>query len=178
MDGTQIFQDGLRGGDHFPDVRFPLITGGEWSLAASKATTLTIVWVVRGVHCSFCKAELPALAERLEALRPLGCDLVVTSMDDLERAQRAASEWTLRDVRFGYGLSEADARRMGLYISTQVKPTEPGVFAEPGVFLVKQDGTLHSQFKSTAPWLRVDLDQMVRGIGLALERGTPPRGIA
>ena len=167
----------LRGGESVPPLRMTLADGGVWSLAESRPEIFTIVWVIRGVHCSFCKAEVEALARRRDEYARIGCDIAVVSMDDDGRAARMASEWDTGDLLVGHGLTEVTARAWGLYLSTKVKDSEPALFAEPGAYLVRRDGTLYAQFQATSPWLRLDIDTMLRGITLALERGTPPRGL-
>lgn len=166
----------LVGGEAAPPLTMPLLSGGDWSLADAAADVFTLVWVIRGVHCSFCKVEVEALAERLGDFADIGCSIVVASMDDAERAQRMRDEWNTGDVSIGYGMTEAAARDWGLFLSSKVKAVEPAVFAEPALYLVGVDGRLYAQFQSTAPWLRIDVDTLLRGVVIALKRGTPPRG--
>ncbi|MCZ6858903.1 MAG: AhpC/TSA family protein, partial [Alphaproteobacteria bacterium] len=73
-------------------------------------------------------------------------------------------------------LTEQQARAWGLYISKRVKQHEPEIFSEPGAFLIRPNGTLYAEFQSTAPWLRLDFDILLRGVQVAIQRGTPPRG--
>jgi len=176
MDTALVSNNRLRGGEKVPALKLPLVGGGTWSLDRAVPRTFTLIWVIRGVHCSFCKAEVEALAARRQELAGIGCEVVVASMDDAARAARLADEWRAGGLTVTYGLSEAAARAWGLYLSSRVKDAEPAIFAEPGLFLVRPDGTLYAQFQSTAPWLRVDTDTLLRGVKIALERGTPPRG--
>ncbi len=166
----------LLSGSPAPEMDVPLAKGGQWRLSEQTPKKFTLIVVFRGVHCSFCRPEV----EKLQALRAdlssLGIETLAVSMDDEGRAGRMNEEWALTDLPVGYGLPLEQARAWGLYVSRKVKDVEPDVFSEPGCFLVKPDGTLYAQFQSTAPWMRLDLDVLLRGIQIAMERGTPPRG--
>ena len=68
-----------------------------------------------------------------------------------------------------------------------VKPRQPAPplevkllpeFSEPGLFLVRPNGTLFYAARSSAPWGRPPFDQMLRGIDIATERKMPARGEA
>ena len=153
------------------------LRGGEiWRLSEMRPEKFTLVIVLRGVHCSFCKSEAETLQYMLSDFTEIGISLLVVTMDDAERAQKAFEDWHIPDLPYAYGLTECQAREWGLYISKRVKPVEPEIFSEPGAFLIQPDGTLYSQYQSTAPWLRLDFAVLYRGIQLAMERGTPPRG--
>jgi hypothetical protein len=100
------------------------------------------------------------------------------STDSRERAERAKAEWGLGNVRIGCELTIAGARAWDLYISRAIREGEPPEFNEPGLFLTKADGTLFFASRGSAPWARPPLDQMLRGIDVAMERKTPARGEA
>ena len=78
----------------------------------------------------------------------------------------------------GYDLSIANAREWDLFISTAIREGEPPEFSEPGLFLTKPDGTLFYAARTSAPWGRPPLDQMLRGIDVVTERKMPARGEA
>lgn len=166
----------LLSGSPAPELDVPLAGGGRWRLSEQSPQNFTLIIVFRGVHCSFCKPEVEKLQTLKAQLAEIGVEAFAVSMDGEDRAARMSSEWALDDLPVGYGMSLDQARAWGLYISRQVKDVEPDIFSEPGCFLVRPDGTLYSQFQSTAPWMRLDLDVLLRGIKIALERGTPPRG--
>jgi peroxiredoxin len=159
-----------------PPLDVSLVDGREWHLSQQRPENFTLVIVLRGWHCSFCKSEAETLQNMLPDFSAIGISVLVVTMDDLDRARKACVVWRIPDLPYAYGLSEQQARAWGLYISNRVKPAEPEIFSEPGAFLIKPDGTLYSQFQSTAPWLRLDFSVLYRGIQLAMERGTPPRG--
>ena len=99
-------------------------------------------------------------------------------MDDAGRAARMLLEWEIGGLPVGFWNDRGTGTELGSLCSRRVKPVEPEVFAEPGLFLVRPDGTLYAAFQSTSPWLRPDLSILFRGIKLAMDRGTPPRGEA
>jgi len=84
----------------------------------------------------------------------------------------------LNNLQVGYDLSIANAREWDLFISTAIRDGEPPEFSEPGLFLIKPDGSLFYAARTSAPWGRPLLDQMLRGIDVAMERKMPARGEA
>ena len=55
---------------------------------------------------------------------------------------------------------------------------EPEKFSEPGLFLVKPDGTLYAAFIQTMPFARPPLDQLLGAIDFIKEKDYPARGEA
>ena len=163
-------------GELAPELDVPLIQGGRWRLSEQTPEKFTLIHVFRGVHCTFCKPEVEKLQLMQDDFRSIGVSILSVSMDSIERAQRAQKEWSFTTLPVAYGMSEEQARSWGLYLSSRVKEKEPDLFAEPGLFLVGADGSLYAEFQSSVPWLRIDIDILYRGIQLAMERGTPPRG--
>jgi len=166
----------LEPGAPAPDLAVQLAGGGVWRLSDQSPEHFTLVVVFRGWHCSFCKPEIDRLAALQDDFSSIGISLLAVSMDDGGRAEKASREWDIDGLPLAYGMSEGQARAWGLLLSRRIKPQEPEIFSEPGAFLVRVDGTVYAQFQSTAPWLRLDLDVLYRGVQLAMQRGTPPRG--
>ena len=103
------------------------------------------------------------------------------SSDDAERAQAMATKVNAQSVRFGHGLSLASARQWGLYVSTSRGTTsigieEPALFSEPGVFLVKPDGTLYYGAVQTMPFARPSFQDLLGAIDFAIAKDYPARG--
>ncbi|WP_374598516.1 redoxin domain-containing protein [Sphingosinicella sp.] len=161
-----------------PPLAFPLTAGGHWSLAASTPETFDLIVFYRGLHCPLCRRQLAELETALDTLSSLGVEAVAVSMDTAEKAETAARDWNLKRLRLGHGLAQADARRWGLFLSAAIREGEPPVFSEPGLFLVKPDKTLFYAGINSAPWGRPHIEDIISGIRLALERGTPARGEA
>jgi peroxiredoxin len=163
-------------GEKAPELDVPLLKGGRWCLTEQNPKKFTLIQVFRGVHCTFCQPEVEKLQTMLNAFNRLGISILSVSMDSVERAERAQAEWNIDALPFAYGMTIEQARSWGLYISSRVKEKEPEIFAEPAVFLVTPNGVLYAEFQSSVPWLRMDIETLYRGIQLAMERGTPPRG--
>jgi hypothetical protein len=106
---------------------------------------------------------------------------VITSTDSRERAAEAKEKWGLPNLTVGYGIPIEKAREWGLYISTSRGVTstgveEPPLFAEPGLFLVKPDGTLYWANVSTMPFARPHFSEIAGAIDFALAKNYPARG--
>lgn len=161
-----------------PPLEVATLNDGTWRLADSKPDAFTMVVVYRGLHCPICKTYLGELEAKLPEFAKRGVNVIALSTDSRERAEKARAEWGLKDLRVGYDLPIAAARDWDLYISSAIRDGEPPQFAEPGLFLVKPDGTLFYASRASAPWGRPPLDQMLRGIDVATERKMPARGEA
>ena len=141
-------------------------------------TTFEMIVVYRGLHCPVCKTYLGELEAKLPEFSKRGVEVIAVSTDGLDRAQKAKTEWGLNNLRVGSELSIAGAREWDLFISRSIRDGEPPEFSEPGLFLVKPDGTLFFASRNSAPWGRPPLDQMLRGIDVVMERKMPARGEA
>lgn len=161
-----------------PALDVPLLDGGIWRLQDSKPANFSMIVVYRGLHCPICKTYLGELEAKLADFEKRGVSVVAISADSQERAAKARDEWGLKTLRVGYGLPLPTARQWGLFVSRAIREGEPPEFVEPGFFLVRPDGTLFFTAVGSAPWGRPPLDQMLRGIDVALERKMPARGEA
>lgn len=166
-----------------PEMSFPLIEGGDWTLSERKPENLSMVVAYRGLHCPMCRNYLKELNEQIDEFSKRGVDVVAVSSDGKERAMAARTDWELRNIPIAYGLGIDKARELGLYISTSRGKTsigieEPAMFNEPGLFLVKPDGTLYAAFIQTMPFARPPLDQLLKAIDFITEKGYPARGEA
>lgn len=159
-----------------PALSAKLTDGSTWSLGADKPAAFDMIVVYRGLHCPICKTYLGELESKLPEFEKRGVNVVAISTDVQERADKAKDEWGLKNLKVGYGLSIETARAWDLYISSSIREAEPAQFSEPGLFLVKPDGSLFYAATSSAPWGRPPLDQMLRGIDVATERKMPARG--
>jgi peroxiredoxin len=161
-----------------PALAVKTLDGATWRLQESKPATFTMVVVYRGLHCPICKTYLADLEAKLPEFQKRGVEVIALSTDTHERADKAQAEWGLKTLRLGYELPIATARDWDLYISRAIREGEPAEFSEPGLFLVKPDGSLFFTSRASAPWARPPLDQILRGIDVALERKMPARGEA
>jgi peroxiredoxin len=159
-----------------PPLTVNLSGGGTFNLSAAKPAAYEMIVVYRGLHCPICKTYLGELEAKLPEFAKRGVDVIAVSSDSQDRAEQAKAEWGLNNLRVGYGLSIDNAREWDLFISSAIRDGEPPQFSEPGLFLVKPDGTLFYASRGSAPWGRPPLDQMLRGIDIATERKMPARG--
>ena len=66
--------------------------------------------------------------------------------------------------KIGYGLGIEEMRKLGLYVS-EPRPNEVDyIFPEPGLFLINPKGRLHIIEISNAPFIRPDINLILRGI--------------
>ena len=131
----------------------------------------------RGKHCPVCRRYLTELSGKLDQFTKRGINVVAVSMDSDERAQIVNDEWETGDVPLAYGMTEETARSWGLYISgARPDSDEPAVFSEPGLFLVRPDGTLYFASVQNAPFTRPPLDELLEGIDFVIEQKYPTRG--
>ena len=84
----------------------------------------------------------------------------------------------LAKLTVGYGFAIAAAREWGLHISRDIKDSEPGKFVEPGVFLVKPDGTLYCASINTMPFARPSFQDVVNAVEFVTKNNYPARGEA
>lgn len=161
-----------------PPLEVALTDGGTWSLAEQTPRASSVVVFNRGLHCPLCRSNLREFEAKLDDFTTAGSTVVAVSADDSSRATQAKKEWELRRLAVGYGLSTDVARQWGLFISRRVREGEPVEFCEPGLFLIKADGTLFYAAINSAPWGRPAVDQILLGINVSIQRGLPARGEA
>jgi peroxiredoxin len=164
-----------------PALEFDTVDGGRWSLAAQKPQNFTMVVFYRGLHCPVCRRYTTELNGMIGEFDKRGVSTVITSTDSKERAAEAKEKWGLLNLTVGYGLSIDKAREWGLYISTSRGVTsagveEPPLFAEPGLFLVKPDGTLYWANISTMPFARPHFSDIAGAVDFATSKNYPARG--
>ena len=164
-----------------PELSVPIVGGGQWTLAEQEPEHFTLIVVYRGLHCPICSGYLAELAKRRDDFAELGVEVVAISTDDEERATRTAEEWEVDGLNLGYGLSLEDARAWGLYVSSSRGTTSTGVvepdrFAEPGLFLVRPDGTLYFGSVQTMPFARPSFREIRGAVEWVLENDYPARG--
>jgi peroxiredoxin len=164
-----------------PALRVPTLAHGEFELAADAAPQFTVVVFYRGLHCPICLKYLLELGRLQPEFDKRGVKVIALSSDGQERAQMMADKLKAPDLRMGYGLSLAQAREWGLYISTSRGKTsigieEPALFSEPGVFIVRPDGTLYYRAVQTMPFARPHFDELLAALDFAIDKNYPARG--
>lgn len=143
--------------------------GNDWQM----------IVVYRGKHCPICTRYLSTLNELLPKFNELGVDVVAVSGDKEERAAIQLTDMNL-DFAVGYDMSIAQMQALGLYISDPRSEQESDrPFAEPGLFIINDQGNIQILDISNAPFARPDLNVILGGIGFVRnpENNYPVRGM-
>lgn len=164
-----------------PELVVETLDHGQFDLAAQAPGRMTLVCFYRGLHCPICAMYL----KELERLTPEFAEREVTtiaiSSDNESRALEMQKKIGANHLRIGYGLSLADARKWGLYISTSRGKTsigidEPERFSEPGLFLIRPDRTLYYLSVQSMPFVRPNFKELLQAIDFAIAHDYPARG--
>ena len=169
-----------------PALNLPTLSGETFNLSNEKPDSFTIVVFYRGLHCLICINYLQEIEENFETLTKAGINLVAVSMDPEEKAHatvdKVSNNMDLSDssqfkTRIAYGLTESDAGTWGLYLSSKIEgSSEPDVFSEPGLFVMRPDNTVFMAQVQSAPFARPNIAQLVGGLSYAKEHKYPARG--
>ncbi len=164
-----------------PSLTVPTLAHGEFKLASDAAKQFTLLVAYRGLHCPICHKYLLELGRLLPEFEKRGVNVIALSSDTRERAQAMADKLNAPALRMAYALPLSVARQWGLYISTSRGVTsigieEPALFSEPGVFLVRPDGTLYYGAVQTMPFARPHFDELLAAIDFAVAKDYPARG--
>ncbi len=166
-----------------PALELDTLSGTRFRFSDQHPQNFTMVVFYRGLHCPVCRKYLTELDGMLGEFGKRGVTTVVASSDTRERAEQTKSGWGLQNTDLAYGLSIDEARKWGLYVSTSRGKTsagieEPALFSEPGLFLVRPDGTLYWGSVSTMPFARPHFSEILAAIDFALKNNYPARGEA
>lgn len=164
-----------------PALNVPLVTGGRFVLGAAPGERFDLIVFYRGLHCPICAKYLLELERLAPEFASRGVAAVAVSSDDEERGKHMAEKVKASGVRFAYGLDLRSARQWGLYVSTSRGKTsigieEPALFSEPGIFLVRPDGTLYYGAVQTMPFARPQFQDLLGAIDFAIAKDYPARG--
>ncbi|GGM15784.1 peroxiredoxin-like family protein [Deinococcus aerophilus] len=164
-----------------PALDVPLVSGGRYVLGQNPGDNFDLIVFYRGLHCPICAKYLLELERLSEQFAGRGVRLLALSSDGEDRARQMAEKVGGKGLEFGYGLSLETARQWGLFISTSRGVTstgleEPALFSEPGVFLVRPDGTLYYGSVQTMPFARPAFSDLLAAVDFALQKDYPARG--
>lgn len=164
-----------------PSLAIPLVGSGRFDISTERPQHFTLIVFYRGLHCPICRTYLRELESKLQELADRGVSVVAVSSDGAERAERSKREWQLQNLRLGYGLDLHVARSWGLYVSsgrgkTSAGVEEPTLFPEPGLFLIRPDGTLYFASVQTMPFARPHFADILSAIDYVVTKDYPARG--
>lgn len=164
-----------------PSLNVSLVGGGHFVHGAVPGQKFDLIVFYRGLHCPICAKYLMELERLSSEFASRGVQVLAVSCDDESRGREMAEKVKASGVKFGYGLSLRSARQWGLYISTSRGKTsigieEPPLFSEPGVFLVRPDGTLYYGAVQTMPFARPQFQDLLGAIDFAVSKDYPARG--
>jgi peroxiredoxin len=162
-------------------LNVPLVGGNRFVLGADPGEKFDLIVFYRGLHCPICAKYLLELERLAPEFASRGVKVLAVSSDDEARAREMADKVKASALKFGYGLSLRSARQWGLYISTSRGKTsigieEPALFSEPGVFIVRPDGTLYYGAVQTMPFARPSFQDLLGAIDFAIAKDYPARG--
>ena len=164
-----------------PSLQLPTLDHGDFDLQTDNAPHFTLLVFYRGLHCPICLKYLLELGRLQADFEQRGVKVIALSSDTEERARAMAQKLNAPGLRMAYGLPLAQARAWGLYLSasrgtTSIGIEEPALFSEPGVFIVRPDGTLYYGAVQTMPFARPHFDELLAAIDFALAKAYPARG--
>ncbi|MDP3191408.1 peroxiredoxin-like family protein [Rhodoferax sp.] len=167
--------------DPVPALNVALTTGERFVLGANPGEKFDLVVFYRGLHCPICAKYLIELERLAPDFAARGVQVLAVSSDDAERGRQMADKVNAKNLKFGYGLTLKSARQWGLYISagrgkTSIGIEEPALFSEPGVFIVRPDGTLYYGAVQTMPFARPPFQDLLGAIDFAIAKNYPARG--
>ena len=164
----------LHPGQPFVPVTFKRLDAAEHTFGSPGSWQA--LFVIRGQHCPICKAYLVEIEQRRSAFEALGISIAAVSADN-EAQTRMTAQAAPTEFPLLYGMDEAMMHALGLYVS---EPRSAGEtdhrFPEPALFVVNPEGVLHLVDLANAPFLRPDLDRLVRGLQFVIEKDYPVRG--
>lgn len=156
------------------ELVFQNVTGGAIRIGQPK-DRWTMLFVYRGRHCPRCKKFLNKLEAVLSDWTDV-MDVAVVSSDSEEKAKADKQEfgWTFD---LGFGMTEAQMRSLGLYVSDPLSEAETtSRFAEPGAFAIRPNGDLMLVDISNGPAARPDLEELLDGMKFNIANDRPTRG--
>lgn len=176
-------------GDQMPLFTMPDQDGKLVSLAKLLEEGPVVVAIHRGHWCPYCRLNMVGLAEIEDRAKPAQ---IVAMSSELQhytqklRAEAGGSFPILTDVGAGYALSLNLAVWVDEEMSRMIEgagwdaPLYQGgtgwILPVPAVFVIRQDGTIAARHVDPDYRRRMELDDLLRGVELALGQAGSPVG--
>jgi len=159
------------------EMSFPIVGSEEVKTIGGDKPRWTMLFAYRGKHCPRCKKFLNKLNAQLADWEAV-LDVIVVSADSAEKAAADKAEFGW-DFDLCYGMTEAQMRALGLYVSAPLSEAETDhLFAEPGAFGIRPNGSLMLVDISNGPAARPDLEELLDGMKFNIDNNRPERGTA
>ncbi|MEL6282617.1 MAG: peroxiredoxin-like family protein [Pseudomonadota bacterium] len=164
-----------------PALNVPTIAHGAFDLASARPERMTLVNFYRGLHCPICAKYLAELEEQAPAFAERGVDVIAVSTDPMDRAQGMVDKISAKHLKIGYDLPLHVAKEWGLYLSqskgaTSIGIEESPIFAEPGLFLVRNDNRVFYASVQSMPFARPKYAELVGALDFVIANDYPARG--
>lgn len=176
-----------------PSLVVATLSGEIFDLSTQNPEHFTIIVFYRGRQCPTCMGQLKEVEGLLAQATKQGIHVIAISMDTREKAlesvaiaQYAISSGAESDEKkevassfnlpIGYGMTEAQARSWGLYISCGRNEKEPPVFSEPGMYVIRADNTVYFAQTQSSPFTRPNFQQLLEGLQYVVDHNYPTRG--
>jgi len=165
-------------GTRAPKLMLETLGAGSFDLAQDAPENGTILVFFRGLHCPICMRQLADLERHLDDFAAKGLRVIAVSGDGPEKTAKTAEKAGITNLTLGHSMSLASARDdWGLYVSTGRDGTaEPDLFHEPGLYWVRQDGTVWLSSVQTMPFVRPVTADLLKGLSYILDNSYPLRG--
>lgn len=156
----------LHAGDPFPALEVLNDAGETVDISRPDGDAdWQMIVVYRGRHCPLCTVYLNHLAEFRQQLLDTGVGLVAVSADSLEQLNEHRARLDAVNFPIYHGLSGEQMQTLGLYISIPRSPEETDHnFAEPGLFVINDSGSLQVVDLSNNPFVRPEPKALVSGL--------------
>lgn len=155
----------IEAGSAFPEITVKNLAGDAVTLGQIEGDAdWKMVVVYRGRHCPMCTKYLNRLEGSLEDLAKIGVEVVAVSGDSKAQLE---SHLEKLDISFPicHGLTIDQMKQLGLYISYPRSEKETDhPFAEPGLFVINQDGGVQVVDISNNPFVRPEIETLASGL--------------
>lgn len=164
-----------------PALTIQTLSGKKWQIDEQHPKHFTMIVFYRGLHCPICRSYISELNRLVDNFVRRGVEAIAISSDSHSRAMETVENWKLDHLEIGFELDFKTASRWGLFISSSRGKTsagieEPARFSEPGIFLVRPDGTLYWSMVQTMPFARPRFKEILTALDFIIENDYPARG--
>lgn len=161
MMSTEILQPG----EVFPQLTVSTLEHGALNIGKpNSGYDWKMVIIYRGKHCPLCTKYLNELNQLLPEFNKHGVDVIAVSADSEENAREHTNEIN-PSFPVAYDLSIEQMQELGLFISeSRLGMDAQRPFAEPGLFIINEEGHVQILDISNVPFARPNLNSMLMGI--------------